>query len=336
MPKRNGPTMADVARLCGVTAMTVSRALSGNGFVSEETRAKIVAAADKLGYIFDSTAAVFASGKSGFVAVIIASLNNSNFAEIVHGITQGLAGTRLQVLLGYTDYDFEQEERVVRSMLTRRPEAIVITEGLHTQRSRRLLRSTGIPAIELGGAPIDPMERIIGFSNREAGARMTEYLIARGYDKIAFVGGDTKRDTRGLERLTGYKRAMKKAGRDIRTVNHEPPIAIRHGEELLHKLLATWPDTQAAVCVSDLLAFGMLASCQRRGIKVPKDLAITGFSNYDVAQYCVPGITTVDFFPREMGLTIAEKVKNLLGEGEGRRSAPIHSPRFRIVERESA
>jgi LacI family gluconate utilization system Gnt-I transcriptional repressor len=336
MSKRNGPTMADVARLCGVTAMTVSRALSGNGFVSEETRARIIAAADELGYIFDSTAAVFASGKSGFVAVIIASLNNTNFAETVHGIMQGLAGTRLQVLLGYTDYDFEQEERVARSLLTRRPEAIVVTEGLHTERSRRLLRGAGIPVIEVGGAPSDPIEHVIGFSNREAGAKMTEYLMAKGYDRIAFVGGDTKHDTRGLERLTGYKRAMKKAGREIRTINHPPPIAIRHGEELLHKLLSRWPDVQAAICVSDLLAFGMLASCQRRGINVPKDLAITGFSNYEVAQYCVPGITTVDFFAREMGLTIAGRVKTLLGEGEENGSTLVLPPHFRIVERESA
>jgi len=335
--KRDAPTMSDVAKLAGVTAMTVSRALSGNGLVSERTRQKITEAADALGYVFDSTAAVFASGKSGFVAVVVPTLNNSNFADTIRGITEGLSSTRLQVLLSYTDYDAEQEERVIRSLLTRRPEAIVITEGLHTDRSRKLLLGARIPVVEMWGAPTEPVQHVVGFSNREAGARMAEYLLGKGHRKITFVGGDSKRDTRGLERYLGYKQVMEDAGLKARLVKHgKAPIGMRHGEGALARLLTVRADTEAVLCVSDLLAFGMLASCQRQGIDVPGRLAIAGFGNYDVAQHCVPGITTLDFYPRDMGLAIANRVRQLLGHSADSQSTTLLLTDFEVVQRESA
>ena len=149
-------TMADVARLAGVSPMTVSRAFKADSSVSDATRQAILQAADDLGYVFDSTASSLRSQKSDFVAVTIPSINNANFAETVRGLSEGLKARGLQILLGSTDYDTAEEERLIEQFLRRRPEAIVVTGGKHTPRARRLLEAAGIPSAMSSASPTPP------------------------------------------------------------------------------------------------------------------------------------------------------------------------------------
>ena len=142
---RKAPTMADVARLAGVSPMTVSRAFKRDSSVSDATREAILKAAEEIGYVFDSTASNLRSQKTDFVAVTIPSINNANFADTLRGLSEGLKDRGLQILLGYTDYDVNEEERLVEQLLRRRPEAIVVTGGRHTPRTRRMLENAGIP-----------------------------------------------------------------------------------------------------------------------------------------------------------------------------------------------
>ncbi|MEX0828392.1 MAG: LacI family DNA-binding transcriptional regulator, partial [Haliea sp.] len=162
------PTMADVARRAGVSTMTVSRALKPDGVVSQDVRAKIIAVAEELGYVLDMSAGSLSSKKTGFVAGIVPSLNNSNFSDTARGITDGLAESGLQLLLGYTEYSMVQEEKLIELMLRRRPEGMILTGGHHTDRARRLLMGAGIPIIETWDLPADPIDRVVGFSNSEA------------------------------------------------------------------------------------------------------------------------------------------------------------------------
>ena len=307
--KRSTPTMADVARLAGVTSMTVSRALREGGSVSDETRKRIVEAAESLGYVLDGAAAGLKAGRTGFVGVVIPTLNNSNFAETVQGITDRLAASRRQVLLGYTNYAGEEEERIIESLLVRRPEAMVVTGGDHTERARRLLSQAGIPIVEMWDIPADPIDSAVGFSNHAAGAMTTRHLLERGYRNIAFIGGTAAQDARGAERRRGYEDAARMAGVMPRVLDFgQPPITIRQGAGALAALLDHWPDTDAVICVSDLLAFGLVMECTRRGIAVPQQLAVAGFGNYDLAECVVPGLTTIDVGARAIGMQAADVV----------------------------
>ena len=319
--KRSAPTMADVARLAGVTAMTVSRALREGGAVSEETRKRIVEAAENLGYVLDGAAAGLKAGRTGFVGVIIPTLNNANFAETVQGITDRLAPSRRQVLLGYTNYDAEEEERIIESLLVRRPEAMVVTGGDHTERARRLLAQAGIPVVEMWDIPGEPIDCAVGFSNHEAGQMMTRHLHERGYRAIAFIGGTAAQDARGAERRRGYEDTARELGLMPRVLDFgEPPITIRQGAGALAALQARWPEADAVICVSDLLAFGLLMECTRRDMKVPGDLAVAGFGNYDLAECVVPGLTTIDVGARAIGTRAADVVlEAIAGTGPGHR-----------------
>lgn len=313
--------MADVARLAGVSPMTVSRAFKADSSVSGTTREAILKAADELGYVFDSTASNLRSQRTDFVAVTIPSINNANFADTVRGLSEGLKARGLQILLGSTDYDMAEEERLIEQLLRRRPEAIVVTGGRHTPRARRLLENAGIPVVETWDLPEDPIGHVVGFSNAAAVRGMVDHLMARGLTRIAFIGGDTSRDTRGADRRAGFVAAMQAHGLDAGRLiaAGAPPISMREGAEAMGRLLETLPDTEAVICVSDLSAFGALTECQRRGVPVPDRVSIAGFGDYEIAGVSVPSLTTIDPFPREIGQRAAALILDVL---DGRQQGP--------------
>jgi LacI family transcriptional regulator, gluconate utilization system Gnt-I transcriptional repressor len=311
---RKTPTMADVARLAGVSPMTVSRAFKRDSSVSEATREAILKAAEEIGYVFDSAASSLRSQRTDFVAVTIPSINNANFAETLRGLTEGLKERGLQILLGYTDYDIHEEERLVEQLLRRRPEAIVVTGGKHTPRTRRLLQNAGIPVVETWDLPEAPIGHVVGFSNAGAVKGMVDHFVARGVTRIAFIGGDADRDTRGTDRRLGFVAAMQAQGLDATRLiaAGAPPISMREGAGAMGRLLESLPDTQAVICVSDLSAFGALTECQRRGIRVPEDIWIAGFGDYEIAEVSVPALTTINPFPREIGAQAAALILEVL------------------------
>jgi LacI family transcriptional regulator, gluconate utilization system Gnt-I transcriptional repressor len=323
--QQNAKTMKDVALAAGVSVMTVSRAFKQHASVSESTRARIRAIAEDLGYVFDSTAANLRTQKTSFVAVTIPSINNANFADTVGAMSDKLAQAGMQVLLGYTGYDVVQEEVLVEQLLRRRPEAIVVTGGRHTDRTRKMLMNAGIPVVETWDLPVDPIDHVVGFSNAATMAGMVDYLVGKGLTRIAFLGGDTDGDTRGADRRRGFVAAMQSHGLDATRLigAGKPPISMREGASAMGQLLNDLPDTQAVICVSDLSAFGALTECQRRGVRVPQDIAIAGFGAYEIAGVSHPTITTVDPHPRLIGTETAQLILQVLAETD-----TIEDPKF--------
>ena len=281
-------TMKDVAAAAGVSVMTVSRAFKSDASVSDATRQRIRGIAEDMGYVFDSRAATLRTQKSGFVAVIIPSINNANFADTVGAMADRLAEAGMQVLLGYDRYRVDIEEDLIGQLLRRRPEAIVVTGGNHSTRARRMLASAGIPVVETWDLPPDPIGHVVGFSNAATMGAMVDHLVARGLQRIAFIGGDGDGDTRGADRRRGFVAAMERHGLDATRLigAGTPPISMREGAQAMARLLDTLPDTQGVICVSDLSAFGALTECQRRGVRVPEDIALAGFGAYEIAGVC--------------------------------------------------
>lgn len=300
-------TMRDVAEAVGVSPMTVSRALKEDQSVSEATRLRIREVAAQLGYVFDVTATAFRTQKSGFVAVTLPSINNANFAETYRGLSVAMEGSGVQLLLGATNYRIEKEEDLVRQLLARNPEALVVTGGHHTDETRRLIAARNIPIIEMWDLPTEPLGHAVGFSNANAMTLIVEHLAATGRRKLAFVGASEGADSRGAERRAGAQEAAHRLGLpEMGFIDAGPaPVSMRHGAARIEALGDAVRDYDGLVCVSDPVAFGVLNACRRLGISVPDDLAITGFGQFEVATVSEPRITTVAVGARRIGEEVA-------------------------------
>lgn len=306
--------MRDVARAAGVSRMTVSRALKKDSPISQETREKILKVVRDMNYVPDQMAGSLTTKRSGFVAVLVPSLNNLHFAETVQALTEELEQIDQQILLGHTDYSPYREEQLVETMLRRRPEAIVLSYDGHTDRTVQLLSEANVPVIELWERPEDPIGHTIGFSNRQAAADMTTALIARGYRNIAFLGEAEDDWTRGAARRQGFIDAMKAAGlsADRMLMIGKPPLSIEDGAAGVGILLETHPDIDCIFCVSDVPAFGALSTLRDTGRVVPTDIAIVGFGNFEVSRFSTPSITTVTVDPKRIGHATGQMIASLL------------------------
>ena len=338
-PPAGAVTMQTVARIAGVSAMTVSRALKRDASISPETRDRVLEVVRQVGYVPDATARMFATRRSGFVAALVPSLNSSNFADTVRGMSERFDAAGLQMLLGDTEYSLSREEALIRAFLQRRPEAIILTGGVHSEGARALLASADAPVVETWDLPAAPLGDVVGFSNEAAGAAATRFLYERGRRRIGFIGAKSSEDTRGALRREGFRKTARELGlADNRIVlAGAAPASMSLGAEALDEMLARWPDVDAIVCVSDLYAFAVLAQCQRRGIEAPGRIALAGFGDFEVARCCHPRLTTIAVDCLDIGRRAAEAALSAIAarqSGEPRTPQTVEIP-FRVVARET-
>lgn len=302
-------TMADVATAAGVSTQTVSRALRDASSVSGETLQRIEEAVRNTHYVQNFAASHLASNKSMTVAAIIPAISTSIFAETIQGLSDVLLPEGYQVFLGHTDYVPGREEALIRSLSGRRPDGFFIIGTHHTRDATSILKRAGVPVVESWSLTPRPIDLVVGFSNHAAMKALVNHLADRGYRRLTFAGVMKPGDHRAKDRLKGFLDAHAE-----RFPGVDPPVAavtsssmiMETGVELLDVVRTSYPQTDAIVFTSDVLASGALMRCNSLGIRVPDDLAITGFGNYDIANHLRPGLTTVAIASRRIGMLSAE------------------------------
>lgn len=287
-------TMQQVADRAGVGTMTVSRFFASPQAVSDGLRTRIERAVQELSYTPNRIAGSLASARSRAIPVLVPSLANAVYANIIQGIHDAVVPRGYQLLLANTNFSSIEEENVVATLLGWSPPALVLTGIDHTPTTRGLLIAAQLPVVEmmeLGRAPIDAN---VGFSHREAGRAMTERLIERGYKRLAFAGARMDRDVRARRRCQGFLEALRRHRlREGPVCNLPGPTRYDQGAEVVEWLSRQRPRIEAVFCHHDVLAVGVLLECQRRGIAVPGRLAIAGFNGLDIAAAMQPRVTTV-------------------------------------------
>jgi LacI family transcriptional regulator, gluconate utilization system Gnt-I transcriptional repressor len=313
-------TIRDVSRLAHVSRMTVSRYFSNPDLVLPATRERVAQAVSRLSYVPDRAAGSLTTRRSGFIALILPTLTNSNFAAAAKGLTEILRPLNYQLLVGYTSYSIGEEERQIELMLARRPEAIIVTGEQHSRRATTLLMGAGVPVVELADLPSRPIDRAVGFSNRDVGRVAAAHFISQGYKNIgAIAAGRTEDmvDFRGDARLESFEEALKTAGlrTDLVLRHGEPPVSYAHGAAGLSILLEREPKLEAVFAISDVAAVGLMMECRRRRIDIPRELAVIGFGDFDIAAEMEPPLTTIgvkfDELGRETGTLIVDLLRGL-------------------------
>ena len=282
------PTIADVASLAGVAAITVSRALREPERVSEDLRRQIQRAVDELGYVPDPNARALASAQTEVFGVLVPSLTNNVFAEVVRGIYDGLSDSSFRIQIGNTHYSGLEEERLLQVFLSQKPAALIVSGIDQTPTARHLLEKAGCPVVQIMEIGPDPVDMMVGFSHFEGGRTAVQHLIDAGYRRIGFLGA--RMDPRSQRRLAGYRAALEAAGLyDRRLVTTTPvPSSVSLGRELFRDALAKMPTLDAVFCNNDDIALGVLFECHHASIAVPDTIGIAGFNDLDMMQVAFP------------------------------------------------
>jgi LacI family gluconate utilization system Gnt-I transcriptional repressor len=304
----NRPTISDVALRAGVGAITVSRALRHPHQVSEALRRSIDDAVRELNYVPNLYARALASSRSNVVAVLVPSLTQNIFSDVLRGIYDGVDDSGLRIEIANTNYDPLIEERRIFEILRHQPSAMIVSGVNQTATSRKLLEKAKCPVIQIMDMTNDPIHKIIGFSHHAAGKAMTKHLIEAGYRRISFFSGWM--NDRSTGRMMGYREALEEAGLfdpDLigQMGNEEPSSSqssVKHyhqfstpmmGRQLLTRMLERRPDVDAVFCNNDVLALGALFACSARGINIPRDFGIAGFNDFDFMEAAYPALSSV-------------------------------------------
>lgn len=327
-------SLADVAALAGVSMMTVSRALRGTGQVSPELTEKIKLAAERLNYIPDQAAQALASSKSAAVGVLVPALSNTVFSDLLEAVHGVLFPQGIQVLIGNTHYDPEQELRLLRNFLSYRPSGLIVTGFDQYPETRKLIQASGIPCVHVMEISDDSTRYSVGLSHTAAAMQAVNYLLSQGRRRIAFIGAHM--DPRTRQRHHGYQTALIQHGSlDLALECCVPQAAcVGLGSTLFRDLLASHPDIDAIFCSNDDLAQGAMFEALRLGIRIPEQVAVIGFNDVEQSAHSVPRLTTVRTPRSEIGDQAAHMLLDLIrGKPVTQRTIDVG---FELVIRESA
>jgi len=307
-------TLADVAALAKVSPITVSRALRGERAVASDLTERVKAAADKLGYTPDPAARALASRHSDHVAVLIPMLSNNLFVDVLESIQKTLRQAGYQTLIGITHYDTREEEQLLREQLQHRPAGILVTGLDRSDAARTLIEKSGIPCVHMMELAQSPEVNSVGFSQTQAAIALTEHLLQRGRQRIAFAAAQL--DPRTMQRLDGWRKAIKAAKRYDKalTYTNKSASSMALGGQMLAEILKNDPEVDAIFFCNDDLAQGALLAAQRLKIKVPQQLAIVGFNDLTGSDLIGPGLTTIRTPRAEIGQAAAHMLLALMRE----------------------
>lgn len=327
----NSVTLKDVAKVAGLSPITVSRALNNPELVRPETIEKVREAVERTGYIPNALAGGLASRRSKLVAAIVPQLYNAMFADTVQGMGDELAAHGYQLLLSFSNYSAEHEDELVSAILSRRPDGIILTGINHTQALRKKLLSASVPVVETWDLTPTPIDMLVGFSHEKIGNEIGRYLLGRGYRHFGVVCAD---DQRALVRNQGLFDALRRQGIvDVPVSRLPTPTTLALGRRGLQELLATGRAFDAIVCSSDLLAQGVMTEAIRQGLPVPSRLAVMGFGDFEFSAHLFPSLSTVRVDTRKLGEMAASA---LLARIEGRQlQEKVVDVGFELVARES-
>ena len=307
MTSKRPLTLRDVSEASGVSEMTVSRVLRNRGDVSTSTREKVLAAAKELGYVPNKIAGSLASQRVNLVAVIIPSMSNMVFPEVMMGISEVLDQTDLQPVVGITHYKPGKEEQVLFEMLSWRPSGVIIAGLEHSDASRAMMKASGIPIVEIMDVDGTPVDSCVGISHRRAGRMMAEAIAKEGYKRIGFLGTKMPMDHRARQRFDGFTETLAKHGIEIADQEfYDGGSALAKGREMTEAILSRTPDLDFLYYSNDMIGAGGLLHLREKGVDVPSDVGLAGFNGVELLQGLPSKLATMDACRLEIGRKAAE------------------------------
>lgn len=296
-------TIYDIAKHVGVSAGTVSRALSRPEKVLPATRKRIEQAAAALGYVPNTIARTLKTQRSGKILVTVPDIANPFFAQILQGAEEAAQAAGYAVLLGDTQHQPDREERYAQMLPRNEADGLIVLGHRLPPTAQDIVRQLGATAPVVNGCEFDPALGIpsVHIDNAVASRTAMEHLYGLGHERIAVIGGPPDNPLH-RQRLEGARAAARARGR-LRLLTIVPgDFSVESGYAAAMELLRTAPAPTAAFCFSDQMALGVLAACRDLGIRVPEQFSIVGFDDLASSRYLSPPLTTISQPMREIGV----------------------------------
>ena len=313
--RKGAPGIIEVADLAGVSPATVSRFYNSPDIVKAPTRKRIEQAALDLGYIRDRMAGTLHNRFSGTFGLIVPTIDNAIFAEMIEAFSARLQKRDRTMLIAAHGYDLILETAIVRSLLERRIDGVAMVGFDHEAVPLNMLARRDVPVVSIWNYRADSTIPCVGADNFEAGKLVTQHLVDLGHRDIAFIFPETNSNDRARDRLSGALQVTSDASipispDQILSCNYD----IGAAKNLALSALSSRTQT-AFVCGNDIIAHGVLLACQSLGIVVPDEISIVGIGDFGGSEFLEPGLTTVRLPAKRIGRQAADTLLSMSETG---------------------
>lgn len=314
--------LQDIAKIVGVTKMTVSRFFNNPQSVAPLTREKISSAIDELGFIPNRVPAIMSQSSSRALGLVVPSFSNLVFSELIDGVEEACRNYGYNVLMVHSGYDTRREEEQVAALLSYQVDGIILCDSCHTPLTTRRLVKSGLPVAETMSIPDEPIDIVLGIDHARIIHAATSALLECGRRKIAYFG--VRLDPRTMDRQRGYEQALAEYGLKSRSLQTTLRSNFSIGLELMKKAADSGDRPDAVICTNDDVAVGALIACQDLGIRLPEELGILGYNGLNIGQASIPRLCSIATPRFEMGYGAVKAIAEQLQHGRrGGSSAAI-------------
>jgi LacI family transcriptional regulator len=300
------PTIRDVAKLAGVSPITVSRVINNSGYIGKGTKKRVEAAIRQLGYVPNTLARSLRSRRTSTLALVLTDITNPFWTTVARGAEDAASKAGFSMMLGNTDESEEKQGRYLTALLEKQIDGILFVPVGNTSSVIRMVKRQDVPMVVLdrriSGAKADVVR-----CDSEGGAyHLTRLLLSLGHRKIAVLSGPQTIST-AEDRVRGYQKALAEQGVPVRPeLILYGSFTVESGAEMARRMLTLSPKPTAVFAVNNFIAIGALKMLQESHVRVPESIALVGFDDLPVSPMFDPFLTVVRQPAYEMGLRAAE------------------------------
>ncbi len=297
-------------------------------------RTAVEEAIKKLGYHPDPAASALASKVTNNIALLLPSLTNTVFEDVLDGIYEGCEGTRYFIQIGDTRYSSLKEEALIESFLRQKPAGMIVTGFEQTEKAHAMLSAASCPVVQIMDYGEEPIDMAVGFDHEAAGYAAAVHLLECGYRRPGCLGA--RLDARSRRRLDGFRAACREAGvwDERRMVTTSQSSSVGLGRHLFEELLSRDEEVDAVFSNNDDLGIGVLMEAQRRMIPVPERLGICSFHDMEMTQHMFPSLTAVATPRNDIGKFAIKMLLDEIAEPQSVKQRSIDTG-FKLIQRSS-
>ncbi|PPC67807.1 transcriptional regulator RbsR [Pantoea sp. ICBG 985] len=326
--------MKDVARLAGVSTSTVSHVINNNRFVSEQVRDRVEQAIRELNYAPSALARSLKIKQTRTIGMLLTASSNPFYSEVVRGVENSCYERGYSLILCNTEGDEERMNRSLETLMQKRVDGLLMmcTET-HLPSAEILNRYPSVPMVMMDWAPFEGRGDIIQDNALLGGELATQYLIDRGYTRIACIAGPLDKTPARL-RLDGFHQAMAASGLAVSPgYVVDGDFEFQGGFNAMNQLLALDPPPQAVFTSNDAMAVGVYHALYQAGLRVPQDMAVMGYDNIELARYLTPPLSTIHQPKDELGELAIDTLIHRMSDPDASQQTLVLTPE--LVERGS-